>query len=160
MTNLQRFYLVLADLVLVVHAAFVAFVIVGLLLIWIGWWRRWVCVGNFWFRGAHLAAIGVVVAESVAGLICPLTTWENRLRLLAGGDQRYQGSFIQHWLHRVMFFDCDERIFTMAYLVFFLFVALSLWLVPPRWPGALRTPLASATTEIRTGTDENDPRSL
>lgn len=147
MTSLQRFYLVLADLVLVVHAAFVAFVIVGLLLIWIGWLRRWACVRNFWFRGAHLTAIGVVVAESVAGFICPLTTWENRLRLLAGGEQRYQGSFIQHWLHRVMFFDCDERIFTMSYLVFFLFVALALWLVPPRWPGASRTPLASATNE-------------
>lgn len=159
MTSLQRFYLVLADLVLVVHVAFVAFVIVGLLLIWIGWLRRWTWVRNLWFRAGHLAAIGVVVAESVAGYICPLTTWENRLRLLAGGEQRYQGSFIQHWLHRVLFFDFDERIFTMAYLVFFLLVALSLWRVPPRWPGAARSPLASATTEFRTGTDDNNPHS-
>jgi len=104
-------------------------------------------------------AIGVVAAESMAGLICPLTTWENRLRLLAGGEQRYQGSFIQHWLHRVIFFDGDERIFTLAYLTFFLLVALSLGLVPPRRPGASRAPFASANNEARTRTDENAPRS-
>ena len=138
MTSLQRCYLMLADLVLVVHAAYVAFVIVGLLLIWIGWQRRWVFVRNLWFRGAHLAAIGVVAAESMAGFVCPLTTWEDRLRLLAGGQERYAGSFIQHWLHQMMFFDVDERIFTIAYIVFFLLVALSLWLVPPRRLGNCR----------------------
>lgn len=135
MTLLQRFYLVLADAVLVIHAAFVAFVLVGLLLVWIGWWRRWRFVRNFWFRAAHLAAIGVVAVESLAGWVCPLTTWENKLRLLAGDGQRYEGSFVQHWLHRVMFFDLDEKVFTVSYLAFFLAVALSLWLVPPTLRG-------------------------
>ena len=132
MTSTQRFYLALADLTLIVHAAFVAFVIVGLLLIWIGRLRHWVFVRNIWFRLAHLAAIGVVAAESLAGFVCPLTTWEDKLRLLAGGEVRYQGSFIQHWLHQVMFFDLNEKVFTVAYAAFFLAVALSLWLVPPR----------------------------
>jgi hypothetical protein len=139
MTGTQRLYLILADLTLIVHAAFVAFVIVGLLLIWVGRLRRWAFVKNLWFRLAHLAAIGVVAAEALAGFICPLTTWEDRLRLLAGGEERYQGSFIQHWLHHIMFFDLDERIFTVAYVVFFLAVALSLWFVPPRWPRRFRT---------------------
>ena len=139
MTPLQRFYLGLADLVLVVHASFVAFVIVGLLLIWIGQVRRWAFVRNFWFRVAHLAAIGVVAAESLSGFVCPLTTWEDQLRLLAGGEQRYAGSFIQHWLHQVIFFDLSERVFTIAYVAFFLAVALSLWFVPPRWPRRTRT---------------------
>lgn len=134
MTTLQRFYLVLADLVLVVHAAFVAFVVVGLVLIWIGRLRRWSFVRNFWFRAAHLAAIGVVAAESLADYVCPLTTWEDQLRLLAGGEQRYQGSFIQHWLHRVIFFDLGENVFTIVYIAFFIAIALSLWLVPPRSP--------------------------
>ena len=139
MTPQQRFYHGLADLVLVVHAAFVTFVVVGLLLIWIGQVRRWGFVRNFWFRVAHLAAIGVVAAESVSGFVCPLTTWEDRLRLRAGGEQRYAGSFIQHWLHQVIFFDLSESVFTVFYLAFFLAVALSLWWVPPRWPGRTRT---------------------
>lgn len=134
MTPLQRFYLGLADLVLVVHTSFVAFVVVGLVLIWIGWLRHWAFVRNFWFRVAHLAAIGVVAAEALSGSICPLTTWEDQLRLLAGGEQRYAGSFIQHWLHQVIFFDLSERVFTIAYVAFLLAVALSLWFVPPRWP--------------------------
>lgn len=141
MTNLQRLYLLLADLTLIVHAAFVAFVILGLVLIWIGWFRGWAFVRNTWFRLAHLAAMGVVAAESLAGFVCPLTTWEDRLRLLAGGEQRYQGSFIQHWLHQVMFFDLDEWVFTVAYIAFFVAVCFSLWFVPPRW---LRRSLAAA----------------
>ena len=128
----QRLYLLLADLVLAVHFAFVAFVVVGLLLIWLGWFRRWNLVRNAWFRIAHLAAIGVVAAESVLGFVCPLTTWENQLRALAGGEH-YEESFVQHWLHRAMFFDLGERVFTILYIVFFLAVALSLWLVPPVW---------------------------
>ena len=140
MTPVQRLYLVLADLVLVVHASFVAFVVVGLALICLGWWCRWACVRNFWFRVAHLAAIGMVAAESVAGFVCPLTTWEDRLRLLAGGELRYQESFIQHWLHRLIFFDLSENVFTIIYVAFFLTVVLSLLLVPPRWPG--RTPVS------------------
>ena len=135
-TLLQRFYLALADVVLVVHAGFVAFVVIGLLLIWIGRFRHWAFVRNVWFRVAHLAAIGFVAAEAMSGFICPLTTWEDRLRLLAGGEARYAGSFIQHWVHRVIFYDLSERVFTVAYLAFLLVVTLSLWLVPPQWPGA------------------------
>jgi hypothetical protein len=132
MTPLQRFYLFLADAILILHFAFVAFVVMGLVLIWAGWWRRWQWVRNVSFRVAHLAAIGVVAAESIFGMMCPLTRWEDRLRFLAGGEQRYAESFMQHWLHKVMFFDVPERIFTVAYVVFFLLVALSLWFVPPR----------------------------
>ena len=139
MTLLQRLYLALADAILVVHTAFVVFVIAGLVLIWVGRLRGWVFVRNIWFRVAHLAAIGVVAAESLLGFVCPLTAWENRLRLLAGGEQRYEVSFIQHWLHRVIFFDFSERVFTIIYLVFFLVVALSLWRVPPHWPRCSRT---------------------
>lgn len=136
MTLLQRLWLLLADLTLVIHAGFVAFVVVGLVLIWIGRFRGWAFVRNFWFRAAHLAAIGLVAGESLGGFVCPLTTWEDRLRMLAGGQQRYAGSFIQHWLHRLIFFDFGERVFTIAYVAFFLAVALSFWLIPPRWPPA------------------------
>ncbi len=139
MTLFQRLCLALADVVLAVHAAFVAFVVVGLVLIWVGRFRGWAFVRNFWFRVAHLAAIGVVAAESLSDFVCPLTTWEDRLRLLAGGQERYAGSFIQHWLHQLIFFDLDERVFTIAYVAFFLAVVLSLWLIPPRWPRRTRT---------------------
>ena len=135
---MARFYTLLADSILILHFAFVAFVVIGLLVIWAGWLRRWRFVFNFWFRLAHLLAIGVVAAESLAGIVCPLTVWENHLRLLAGGGERYAGSFVQHWLHRVMFYEASESTFTTLYVLFFTAVALSLWLVKPHGPAFSR----------------------
>lgn len=132
MTWFQKFCLVVADLVLVAHVAFIAFVIFGLVLTWLGWLRRWGWVRNPWFRLAHLAAIGVVAAQALLGIICPLTIWEDELRLLAGGEGRYAGSFIQHWLHQLIFFEAEGYIFTIAYVAFFLAVLLSFWVIPPR----------------------------
>jgi len=122
----------LADAILLLHFAFVLFVVGGLITIWIGYFARWNFVRNPWFRVAHLLAMGVVVAESVCGVICPLTTWEAGLREKYGESPRYAGSFIQHWVHRVMFFEVPERVFTAIYVAFFALILLSLVVVRPR----------------------------
>lgn len=129
----SSFYTLLADIVVVVHFAFVAFVVVSPPLIWLGGWRRWGWVKNLWFRGGHLLAIGIVAGQALCGIICPLTTWENKLRL-AAGQGTYAGSFIQHWVHRVLFYEGNPAVFTVCYVLFFVAVLATLWLVPPRWP--------------------------
>lgn len=131
---MTRFYSILADVVLLAHCSYVAFVVVGLVLIWIGFFLRWDFVRNFWFRLAHLAAIGVVVLESAFGVTCPLTTWEMKLRALAGGGQYYQGSFLQHWIHRILFYQASEGVFLVIYAAFFGLVLLSFWIVKPHGP--------------------------
>ena len=78
-------YPFLADSILVIHALFVAFVILGFALIVIGMFRRWGWIKNLWFRLLHLLAIGIVVAEAWFGGICPLTDLENRKREAGGG---------------------------------------------------------------------------
>jgi hypothetical protein len=128
------YYRWLADLVLLAHFSFVLFVVLGLLLIWAGYFFHWPFVRNFYLRLAHLLAMGIVLLETLGGVTCPLTTWEARLRWLAGESQRYEGSFIQYWVHRIMFFDATEHTFTLLYLIFFALIALSLWVVRPRWP--------------------------
>jgi hypothetical protein len=45
-------YRLLADAVLLVHTAFIAFVLFGLIAIVAGWWRGWAWVRNGWFRAA------------------------------------------------------------------------------------------------------------
>jgi hypothetical protein len=110
-------YALLADAVLIVHALFVAFVVFGLVLILLGLWLGWGWVRNFWFRIAHLAAIGIVVAQSWVGVLCPLTLWENALRR-AAGDAGYSGSFIQHWLHELLFYEAAPWVFTLVYTAF------------------------------------------
>ena len=80
----------LADLLVAVHVGYVAYVLVGEVLILVGWafGRQW--VRNFWFRATHLLAIDVVVFEEVIGVRCPLTVWEEWLRVRArsAGDGR------------------------------------------------------------------------
>jgi hypothetical protein len=70
----------LADIVVTVHLTFVLFVLVAQVLIVAGWLLRWGWVRNFWFRLIHLASIGIVAAQAVVGIICPLTTLERYLR--------------------------------------------------------------------------------
>ena len=70
----------LADLIVMTHTAYVSFVVFGLLAILIGVALGWDWVRNIWFRAIHLTAIVIVVAEALAGIPCPLTTWEKQLR--------------------------------------------------------------------------------
>jgi hypothetical protein len=125
-------YRLLADLTVIVHAAYVLFVIFGLLAVLIGYVRRWTWICNLWFRILHLLMIAVVVAEAQFEITCPLTTWEQRLRRLAG-QESYRGDFIANLVHDLLFFDAEPWVFTLCYTLFGLVVASTFWLVPPRW---------------------------
>jgi hypothetical protein len=82
----------LADLVVGVHALFVAFVVVGGLLA-----LRWP-----WTAALHVpAAIWGALIE-LRGWTCPLTPLENSLRR-AAGDAGYQGGFIEYYLLPVLY---------------------------------------------------------
>jgi len=122
----------LANLIALVHFAWVAFLVVGLLLILLGIAFRWRWVRNPWFRLVHLAMIAIVVGESLAGVPCPLTVWEHRLRVRAG-QTSFDGDFIAHWVHRLMFFEAEPWVFTVVYLAFGLAVLATLIVAPPRW---------------------------
>jgi len=120
-------YLLLADALLLLHFLVVAFVVGGFALILAGLALGWRWVHNRLFRLLHLAAIAVVVLQSWLGVICPLTRWENRLRALAG-EQAYSGSFIQYWLHKLLFFQAPPWVFTLVYTLFGAAVAATWWL--------------------------------
>jgi uncharacterized protein DUF2784 len=124
----ESFYKFWADFILVLHFGIVTFLVLGLLLVWLGYFRRWRVARNGWFRLFHLLTMGAVAAQAVFGQICPLTIWENHLREVAGAAGRYEATFIQHWVGRVLFYDLDPVAFTIAYVVFFAAIALS-WLV-------------------------------
>lgn len=128
----QTLYLLLADITLLLHASFVAFVVIGLILILLGKVLSWSWIRNPWFRWAHLAAIAVVVIQSWFGVICPLTTLEMALRSRAG-DTVYPGAFIAHWLEAILYHDAPAWIFAVCYTVFGAFVVASwIWVRPRR----------------------------
>jgi hypothetical protein len=126
-------YRLLADLIVVVHLAYVTFVAGGLLLILVGIGLHWSWIRNFWFRGGHLLAIGIVVFESLTGIVCPLTEWEAQFREL-GGEEGDPGSFVGRLVHHLMFFHCPEGVLTICYCLFGLAVVAALILAPPRRP--------------------------
>jgi Protein of Unknown function (DUF2784) len=78
---------ILADLLVVLHLAFAAFVIFGAFLAW-KW--RWVIL-------AHAPALAWGFWVETSGQICPLTPLEIHLRHLAG-EAGYQGGFLEHYL--------------------------------------------------------------
>ncbi len=126
-------YRLLADGVLVIHTAFIVFVIGGLLMTWLGKALRWRWVHGRVFRSVHLAAIGLVVAQVYLRIPCPLTILESKLRVAAGQEGYPPGGFIQYWLHRAIFFEAEPWVFTLCYTLFALLVVASLYFVPVRW---------------------------
>lgn len=125
-------YQLLADAVLALHVAIVVFVVVGLVLIIAGNLRDWPWVNSAWFRVAHALAIAIVVAEAWFGFVCPLTTLEMWLRAKAQATT-YTGSFIEHWLQRILYYDAPGWVFTLAYSLFGLAVLATWWLFPPEF---------------------------
>jgi hypothetical protein len=124
-------YQLLADAVLALHVAIVVFVIAGLVLVIVGNVSKWQWVNWVWFRLAHLGAIAIVAAQSWFGLICPLTTLEMWLREKAG-EETYSGSFIEHWLQRLLYYDAPPWVFIAAYTAFGLVVLSTWWFFPPK----------------------------
>jgi len=116
-------YSLLADTILLIHFAFVAFVVAGFFLILAGLLAHWSWIHNRIFRIAHLVAIGVVVLQAWFGQLCPLTIWENELRRLAG-QSGYSESFIEHWLHKILFSEAEPWVFTTIYSAFGVLVVL------------------------------------
>ncbi len=122
---------VLADVILVLHVAVVAFVLLGEILILVGGRRGWHWVRQRTLRMAHLALMAFIALQSWLGVLCPLTGWEQALRRRAG-QAVYSESFIEHWLGRLIFFEAPWGWFVAAYSVFALLVLLTWHWVPPR----------------------------
>jgi hypothetical protein len=87
-------YRLLADLLLILHAAFVAFVMLGALLV-----LRWPRIA--W---VHVPVVLWGAGIEFAGGICPLTPLENHWRRLAG-EEGYPGGFVEHYIVAFLYPD-------------------------------------------------------
>jgi hypothetical protein len=87
MNTAQTVYLLLADLVVWIHLAFVVFVVLGGLLVMK--WPRLIWI--------HLPAVFWGIAIELSGWICPLTPLENWLRH-KGGEENYEFDFVARYL--------------------------------------------------------------
>ena len=109
----------LADLVLIVHGLFVAFVVFGGLL---ALWKRWIAY-------LHLPALAWGALVISMGWICPLTPLEVSLRQQAG-QQGYGGGFIEHYLVSLIYpagITREVQIALAALLIVGNIVVYTLW---------------------------------
>ncbi|HEX6885026.1 MAG TPA: DUF2784 domain-containing protein [Planctomycetota bacterium] len=121
----------LADLIVVLHLGYVLFVIVGLVLIWLGVALRWGWVRRPAFRVPHLVCTLIVPVEALIGYVCPLTTWEHALRRRAGQHPE-EISFMGRLARDLLFYEAPQWVFTLCYVAFGLVVVATFLCVPMR----------------------------
>lgn len=145
----MNWYVLLANAISLFHLGYVLFVVLGLVLIYVGWAFKWKWVRNFWFRIIHLAMIAIVVLETAVGWTCPLTTWEVQLRQAGGQDGWGSEDFVARCVNAVMFFEPnpDHKIyFTIGYFVVGALIFLACILVRPNWPWRQRVVQPASTS--------------
>jgi hypothetical protein len=120
--------LLLADLVVALHFAVVAFVLGGAIMILIGGLRGWKWVRDPVFRLIHFAVVLVVALQQE---LCFLTVWELDLRERAGKGIE-EASFVARILHDWLFVDVELVVLQRIYIAFGALVLLGLLAVRPR----------------------------
>lgn len=131
----DRWWAWLADLVLAIHMAFVGFIVGGLLLIAMGGLCGWRWARHRRFRQIHAGAMGVVLVETLLGIICPLTEWEAALRIRAGQEPYGDAAFMQYWLQQWLYWDWSPRVFIALYSGVFAAIVAGWFVVPPHPAG-------------------------
>jgi hypothetical protein len=116
----------LANIVAGAHLLIILFILLSVPLVYLGAALHWTWVRSWRWRVLHLGAIVFVAAESMLGITCPLTTWEDTLR-----GQRTAAGFIERWIDKLIFYDAPTWVFTMAYVAFAALVLVTWILVPP-----------------------------
>ena len=111
-------YRLLADFVLIVHAAFVVFVMLGALLV-----LRWPRVA--W---VHVPVVLWGAGIEFLGGICPLTPLENHWRRLAG-EEGYPGDFVEHYVVSLLYPDGLTRTAQIVLGLLALAVNVAIYLV-------------------------------
>jgi hypothetical protein len=124
-------YSLVADAIVAIHVAYVSYVVVGQLLIWLGLALRWSWVRNPWFRWTHLIMIVIVGSEAILDIECPLTRWERQFRLLAGQETN-DASFVGRLLHDLIFVSWPPWVINCLHVAFALVVLGTFVLAPPR----------------------------
>lgn len=103
-----------ADLVVLIHFLWVVFMAVGgvatvwaVLAVWLGKGKSAEKARRFFgwrvFRTVHVCGIVYAGALSAMGKYCPLTYLENYLRRASGAGSEYPGSFIVHYVEKVLY---------------------------------------------------------
>ncbi len=109
------FYLIAADIVVFLHFLWIIFLIVGAL-----WGRSYP-----WIKRIHIGGTLFALLIHIAGWYCPLTYLEVWLRRLHDPSQSYAGSFITHYIEKIVYIDLPLKI---IFIMTIFLALLSAWM--------------------------------
>jgi uncharacterized protein DUF2784 len=134
-------YKILADLVVLTHFAWILFMLWGFILAvcgsisvyllpapkdrWITFFDRWI------FRTIHLGGIVYVAFLTVLGKHCPLTIMENELREQYNTELTYHGSFVVHYIEKIVYPEANFLLFVIPTIIIAVFTVLIFIIRPP-----------------------------
>jgi hypothetical protein len=121
--------MVLAYLVLAVHAAVIVFNVAGLIVIPLGARLGWSFVRSPTWRILHLVSWGVVALQAATGRACFLTDWQQALE----GDAGQAEPLIARLVNAAIYWPLPLWVFAILYAAAFACVIALLWIVPPAW---------------------------
>jgi hypothetical protein len=117
----------LAEAILAVHFAIIAFNLFGLVAIPMGVWRGWSWVRAPLWRWAHVSSLAVVALQALAGRACFLTVWQDALT-----GQTDSAPLIMRLVNRLIFWPLPAWVFTVGYVAMLAYTLALLRLAPPR----------------------------
>lgn len=124
-------YEVLADIIVVMHFAWILFILTGFILTITGfWWKKF--FDKWLFRTIHLGCVLYLsILDIMGGKPCPLTIWENILRAKYDPNLTYPGSFIAHYIGKLVYPDINPSILLISYIFIYVFTIIIFIVKPP-----------------------------
>ena len=124
-------YKIFADAIIVVHFLFILFMLFGFLLTLYALFFRQKFFDWWLFRSLHLLGIFYVASLSILGKYCPLTILENELRLGYEVSSVYSGSFIVHYLEKLVYPDVNPLVIQIPTVFIAIFTIVVFIIRPP-----------------------------
>jgi hypothetical protein len=123
-------YSIAISAVYAIHLIYALVIIIGFILILVGFFAGWRWIRNFAFRLIHLLMIGIVAVESMFNAECPLTWLEYKLMSL---DHVKHSSmpFIAGIVNRILYYNFPIWLFNLIYIAFGATVLIVWFAIPP-----------------------------
>jgi len=128
-------YKIIADIIVVLHFIWIIFMLFGFFLTIYGFFRK--KIFDWWlFRTLHLSGILFVGILTLLRRFCPLTILENLSRTRYSPEGTYPGSFIVHYIEKLVYPDVNQT-FLRVGTVFVALFTLAVFVIRP--PSKIKT---------------------
>ena len=127
-------YKILADIVVLIHFTWILFMLWGFILTICGSISvhvlrrakdRWRIFFDRWiFRTIHLGGIVYVSILTISGTHCPLTIMENGLREHYNTELTYHGSFVVHYIEKIVYPEANFLFFLIPTIIIAVFTVV------------------------------------